>query len=64
MNHASVDFICHHLCVRAKLNETKTQQTIRYTKQHLGINTHLDSLCVVTDAHTQTHIMQMHTHIA
>lgn len=26
INHASADFICHHLCVRAKLNETKTQQ--------------------------------------
>lgn len=60
MSHASVDFICHHLRARVKLNETETQQTIRYTKQHLRINTHLDSLCVVTHAHA--HIMQMRTH--
>ncbi len=62
MNHASADFICHHLWARATFNETKTQQTIRYTKQHLRINTHLDGLRVATDAHTHTHIMQMHTH--
>lgn len=60
MSHASVDLICHHLCARVKLNETETQQTIRYTKRHLRINTHLDSLCVVTHAHA--HIMQMHAH--
>lgn len=60
MSHASVGFICHHLRARVKLNETETQQTIRYTKQHLRINTHLDSLCVVTHAHA--HIMQMRTH--
>lgn len=44
-----------------ELNETKTQQTIRYTKQHLRINTHLDSLCAVTDVHAHTHTLEDET---
>lgn len=60
MSHASADSICHHLCAHVKLNETKTQRTIRYTKQHLRINTHLDSLCGY--AATCTHNVNAHTH--
>lgn len=61
INQASADFISHHLCACVALNETKTRQTINYTKQHLRIDTHLDSLCVVRDVHARTPIMQMHT---
>lgn len=68
MSHASVDFICHHLCAHVQLNETETRRPIRCTKQHLGINTHLGSVCGYTSTCTHhgnacTHTLSVSTEL-